>query len=1786
MKKIFYISLVFFFLLITGCNKHKEDNKYKVEFIVENNIIETIYVEKGKNIKQPKDPVLNGYIFEGWYIDGEKWLFSSNEVICDIKLTAKFSKVDINEKFVPIYQGMKAESISTNLGDIQNNIKDEVFPSIDVIETKGVEFFTTKGEKYLVTIHLYNPSSYEILSFTLDGKKYQSYEFKEGSNSTKLIIELNAPNVSGIKELTIDAIKYVDGTEILDVIMEGEKTIHIGVKHEITPTATLINDEIKANSYTADVEIVDYEKLLNVNTDLLVFLYDGNTIVEKKNLKLGTNVIEFNNLKTNKCYEYIIVGVYDRLDGQGKCAYILFEDSFKTTCLMELINITSSKKDISFEILNNNPNSILEAIELYYNNNLINTTNTSGIFTNLLSNTEYKLVLKYNYPFENGIESTSLEYFIKTKELETPIISLDSFNSSKSEINYQINMFDKDKVIESLDVKLYSNNNLISFKKELNGTFENLLSNNTYHLVLYYEYDLNDGRGRINEKFTYDIKTLENDEPIVDLLVYANEKNIEVKTTIIDKDNVVLNKKIKCYNNEMLIEETSELNYDFKNLLSNTTYRIVVEVEYDLNDGTGVKTISKMINSITSKIKPSVEVVPITITNSSIYFDLKILNNDSVCEVSSISLYKDKTLVQRLIDLQTRDFQALESYTNYEIKVAYQYDLHDGNGIVVNTYSYSFNTAKFSPNINFIDNIPTFDEYCVELIIEDTQNSGTLSSIKLIYNNVVQKELTSFTGSNINYLFKGLYSNSVYTIEALYTYDLCDLEGVRQTTFKQTVTTPKRETPKVELDDILVKYQSISFDYIIENPDDANLYIKELSVIKDKKYKYDCNSKIIEQLNSASSYQLNIIWCYNLNDNTGNHEINIKYDFTTLTYADPYIKLDNINTTYNTIEFNTVLEYQANILFNVKSAKILLDGDLVANLTDLSNIYIQNLYAGRIYTYVIDYEYNLYDGLGLQSKTFEQEIKTNSHKKPEFIFNNLLVDNFNIMFNLSYLDVDSLLSNIISVTLYDGNNVIKSETYKEVYEYNNLLSNHIYTVVIEYMVNLNDGFGNVKKVYEQNFVTKNKNIPVVEFDNINSTVNSIEFNLNITDSDNVIKIINYELYNQGTLINTLNFGDKLLFNNLETGIKYLIRVNYQFDLEDGKGIHTSYIQKEVLTIDELIKVTSIDVLNTGYIRTNDELHLRINIENPHELVITSLIINNKVINVTDVHVINQVFIKFVPETKGGVYKISVNGLEYESQGLTASQKIIEPYSITVNIIGKFEVLEITPLTNDTYYIDKISYLLKIDNGSNYKINRVKLQLLTSSSSDYIITIVPTKIKDDYYQIDINFENLNKSYSYFYGIKILSINYNELNYQLNEEFTPVYPSDDLLYNYSCYSFIFNSNYYSSTSVFNSIINISSVEDLNAVAKKFTKFDVVILNITNDIDFKNQIYTPFTNFNGVILGNNYSFKNISYIGDNFDGLFGTFRGYVENLNFENIYIDSADHATIFAGKIIDSVIKNITIDGYIKGEESASLAISTTYSYLYNIKNNAKIVGDLTAGISYELTDCRAEKCYNYGDINGVETAAGLFYFAICENILEISSSKWISKCGNYGNIKANSAVGLVHLLRYINLNNSFNYGNVEGNQSASSICLNLNNSSIDKCISIADITLKSSLGSGILVLNATLDEQFNFITNSICIGKCISKYAGPNFFEPIIDNFYISGLPTEFKNLNITNYFNLCHRYLEGDMINNIIKGDYGYHMELKKFNEFLFYNEVLGYDPLIWNYENIDIENGIYPTLK
>lgn len=96
----------------------------------------------------------------------------------------------------------------------------------------GQTYYALKNEDIYIHIHLSNPDEFEILSFTLNGKKYSSNMFEYGSDLQTLILKYNVGDVDGLQEYTIDAIKYVDGEKIKDVRMEGDKTVKVFVNDE------------------------------------------------------------------------------------------------------------------------------------------------------------------------------------------------------------------------------------------------------------------------------------------------------------------------------------------------------------------------------------------------------------------------------------------------------------------------------------------------------------------------------------------------------------------------------------------------------------------------------------------------------------------------------------------------------------------------------------------------------------------------------------------------------------------------------------------------------------------------------------------------------------------------------------------------------------------------------------------------------------------------------------------------------------------------------------------------------------------------------------------------------------------------------------------------------------------------------------------------------------------------------------------------------------------------------------------------------------------------------------------------------------------------------------------------------------------------------------------------------------------------------------------------------------------------------------------------------------------
>jgi len=89
-------------------------------------------------------------------------------------------------------------------------------------------FTAVKNQDIYFTVNLDNPDDFVILSFTLNGEKFQSFQFEYGSTGQKLILKKNVES-AGTFEYTIDAIQYVDNQAVKNVKMKGDKTVKIKV---------------------------------------------------------------------------------------------------------------------------------------------------------------------------------------------------------------------------------------------------------------------------------------------------------------------------------------------------------------------------------------------------------------------------------------------------------------------------------------------------------------------------------------------------------------------------------------------------------------------------------------------------------------------------------------------------------------------------------------------------------------------------------------------------------------------------------------------------------------------------------------------------------------------------------------------------------------------------------------------------------------------------------------------------------------------------------------------------------------------------------------------------------------------------------------------------------------------------------------------------------------------------------------------------------------------------------------------------------------------------------------------------------------------------------------------------------------------------------------------------------------------------------------------------------------------------------------------------------------------
>lgn len=595
-------------------------------------------------------------------------------------------------KEVPIYQGMTISSLNQKkasqklLAEIDQEdpfdnfdgetIIDEADDVFGVISSENIDYYINLNEDFLITIKLHNPSNHIILSFILNGVFYQSYQFQEGSDSENIILKTNSGSISGIKEYTIDAIKYVEGSEIKDAIIGGDQTVKVGVTYENIPFANLVDHEVTSTSVTFKAQVSDPIDLIATSGNhLKVVLYDGENIIRQKDISLGTTEVLFDNLEPGKIYQYGIVTAYDSLDGQGIRSILLESYAFSTIDIFSVYIDKITQTSMTFSLSEYDPTNVgdFSSIKLLKDNQVVKELSKLDefIFNNLLSNTKYELLVTYDYSSNQHADEkpTSLikKLTFRTKEKVLPKVSIYNVIAGQEKVDFEIEIIDQDQVGIIQKIELMDGAKVVdTLEPTSKAMFENLYSNYNYTIKVTYTYDLNDAKGLQTKQIESAFKTQSKQSPkgqITNLIETQTTFSFDLE--LIDVDNIAYIKSINVFKDKVLVKEITDFSLrEVRDLQSGTYYTLEVIYGYNLNDSNGEKLLTLQKEVYT---KPYLELLSSKVINTN-----KLTSGDVL--VMEFTIYNPADILVKNVVINDKIYQVMPISTSTYLRVEINID--------------------------------------------------------------------------------------------------------------------------------------------------------------------------------------------------------------------------------------------------------------------------------------------------------------------------------------------------------------------------------------------------------------------------------------------------------------------------------------------------------------------------------------------------------------------------------------------------------------------------------------------------------------------------------------------------------------------------------------------------------------------------------------------------------------------------------------------------------------------------------------------------------------------------------------------------------------------------------------------------------------------------------------------------------------------------------------------------------------------------------------------------------
>lgn len=275
----------------------------------------------------------------------------------------------------------------------------------------------------------------------------------------------------------------------------------------------------------------------------------------------------------------------------------------KTVPTININEVTSTKNSISFVVNVEDSDKVgeIKGVELYLEKEKVSEINDFSelIFSNLLSNTEYKIKAIYEYDLGKKLENVIAEKKIKTLGKSIPTFKFADVIATDNVISFDLDVVDEDNVSKVKNVELYSGDELISTIKNLSvKEFTDLDYSKDYVLKLNYTYDLNDGMGDIEKVVTSNNIVMQNPTFNVEVIdaggeslytgVITKDKEFDIVDTLTAHTEIKLNGSISDFGYYITgvcgIEANNDL-FQFWSLKVNGVDSMVGISEVEINKG-------------------------------------------------------------------------------------------------------------------------------------------------------------------------------------------------------------------------------------------------------------------------------------------------------------------------------------------------------------------------------------------------------------------------------------------------------------------------------------------------------------------------------------------------------------------------------------------------------------------------------------------------------------------------------------------------------------------------------------------------------------------------------------------------------------------------------------------------------------------------------------------------------------------------------------------------------------------------------------------------------------------------------------------------------------------------------------------------------------------------------------------------------------------------------------------------------------------------------------------------